>query len=77
MAGKKLKGIIVSDLMDKTVVVFVNRYIKHPKYKKYIKRGKKYKAHDETNQYKKGETVIIQEIRPLSKDKHFTVISKQ
>lgn len=77
MAGKKLKGIIMSDAMDKTVVVFVNRYIKHPKYKKYIKRGKKYKAHDEANQYKKGETVIIQEIRPLSKDKHFTVISKQ
>lgn len=76
MPKKKLKGIVVSDSMDKTVVVFVNRYIKHPKYKKYIKRGKKYKAHDQNNEYKKGDTLIIEETRPLSKDKHFKVLSK-
>lgn len=74
--AKKLKGVIVSDTMDKTVVVFVNRYIKHPKYKKYIKRGKKYKAHDEENEYKIGDNVFIEECRPLSKDKHFKVLSK-
>ncbi|MBU4477176.1 30S ribosomal protein S17 [Patescibacteria group bacterium] len=76
MMAKKLKGVIVSDTMDKTVVVFVNRYIKHPKYKKYIKRGKKYKAHDEENEYKVGDNVFIEECRPLSKDKHFKVLSK-
>lgn len=74
--AKKLKGIVVSDKMDKTVVVFVTRYKKHPKYKKYIKRSKKYKVHDEKNEYKKGDKVIIQECRPISKDKHFKVIEK-
>lgn len=76
MIVKKLKGIVVSDKMDKTVVVFVTRYKKHPKYKKYIKRSKKYKVHDEKNEYKKGDKVIIQECRPISKDKHFKVIEK-
>jgi small subunit ribosomal protein S17 len=71
---KKLKGIVVSDAMNKTIVVLVNRYVKHPKYKKYIKRSKKYKVHDEENKYKKGDKVLIQETRPLSKDKHFIVI---
>lgn len=74
--AKKLKGIVVSDKMDKTAVVFVTRYKKHPKYKKYIKRSKKYKVHDEKNEYKKGDKVIIQECRPISKDKHFKVIEK-
>jgi len=74
--AKKLKGIVISDAMDKTVVVLVDRYIKHPKYKKYIKKRKKYKVHDEKNEYKKGDKVIIQECRPISKDKHFKVIEK-
>lgn len=74
--AKKLKGIVVSDKMDKTGVVLVTRYKKHPKYKKYIKRSKKYKVHDEKNEYKKGDKVIIQECRPISKDKHFKVIEK-
>lgn len=74
--NKKLKGIVVSDKVDKTVVVFVTRFKKHPKYKKYIKRSKKYKVHDEKNEYKKGDKVIIQECRPISKDKHFKVIEK-
>ncbi len=71
---KKLSGIVVSDKMNKTVVVSVSRFVKHPKYKKYIKKNKKYKAHDETNQYKVGDRVTIEETRPISKDKHFIVI---
>ncbi|MBI4692127.1 MAG: 30S ribosomal protein S17 [Candidatus Terrybacteria bacterium] len=74
--AKKLKGMVVSDVMDKTIVVLVDRYVRHPKYKKYIKKRKKYKAHDEKNEYKKGDRVIIQECRPISKDKHFKVIEK-
>lgn len=73
MPKKKLKGIVVSDAMNKTVVVLVNRYKKHPKYKKYIRISKKYKAHDENNQYKVGDRIIIQECKPISKDKHFIV----
>ena len=73
-AGKKLRGVVVSDKMDKTVVVLVNRFVKHPKYKKYMKQSKKYKAHDETNKYKVGDAVEIEETRPLSRDKHFKVV---
>lgn len=62
--------------MDKTIVILVDRYVRHPKYKKYIKKRKKYKVHDEKNEYKKGDRVIIQECRPISKDKHFKVIGK-
>lgn len=76
MPKKKLKGMVVSDAMDKTVVVLVDRFVKHPKYKKYIKRSKRYKAHDEKEQYNAGDKVIIQECRPLSKDKTFEVIGK-
>lgn len=76
MQNKKLKGVIVSDAMDKTVVVSVDRFVKHPKYKKYVKKTKRYKAHDEKEEYNVGEAVIIQECRPLSKDKHFKVLSK-
>ncbi|MBI2109105.1 MAG: 30S ribosomal protein S17 [Parcubacteria group bacterium] len=71
---KRLQGTIVSDKQNKTVVVLVNRFVKHPKYKKYVQRGKKYKAHDETNIHKTGEIVTIEECRPISKDKHFKVI---
>lgn len=72
---KVLRGVIVSDKMDKTVVVEVQRFVKHPRYKKYIKINKKYKAHDEENKHKEGEKVEIEETRPLSKGKHFKVIS--
>lgn len=71
---KILKGVVVSDKMDKTVVVSVSSYVKHPKYGKYMKRDKSYKAHDEKNQAKVGETVLIRECRPMSKDKSFEVI---
>ena len=71
---KKFTGKVVSDKMDKTVVVNVNRYVAHKKYGKYFKIDKRYKAHDENNTYKVGDLVIIEECRPLSKDKNFTVI---
>lgn len=73
---KKLQGTIVSDRMQKTAVVLVTRLEKYPKYKKYHKVSKKFKAHDEQNQYKIGDKVMIQETRPLSKDKRWKVISK-
>ncbi len=72
--SKILKGIVVSDKMNKTVVVSVSRFVKHPLYGKYYKVSKKYKAHDEENKYKTGDKVEIVETRPISKDKHFRVI---
>ena len=74
---KTLKGIVVSDKMQKTVTVLVERFVKHPKYGKYFTISKKYKAHDETGVYKEGDKVVIEECRPISKDKTFTVIGKQ
>jgi len=71
---KKLNGVVVSDKMDKTVVVLVTRFVKHPKYKKYMKISKKYKAHDPEKKYKVGDKVTIEETRPISKDKSFKVI---
>lgn len=66
-------GIVVSDKMDKTVVVKVDRLVKHPVYSKYIKRAAKYKAHDDSNSCKIGDRVMIVETRPLSKDKRWKV----
>ncbi|SNB46465.1 30S ribosomal protein S17 [Geobacter sp. DSM 9736] len=66
-------GVVVSDKMDKTVVVKVDRIIKHPVYNKFIKRSARYKAHDEQNQCKVGDQVVIVESRPLSKDKCWKV----
>lgn len=74
---RKLSGKVVSDKMDKTVVVNVQRYVEHKKYGKFYKIDKRYKAHDENNEYKTGDNVIIEECRPLSKDKNFTVIGKK
>ncbi len=74
--GRSLKGVIVSDKMDKTIVISVDRYKEHPKYKKRYKISKKYKAHDEKNEYKIGDKVVIHESRPLSKDKKWKVIKK-
>jgi small subunit ribosomal protein S17 len=71
---KTLQGLVVSDKMDKTVVVQVSRYVKHPKLGKYLTRSKKYKAHDPMNKYKVGDKVMIEETRPISKDKTFKVI---
>jgi len=66
-------GVVVSDKMDKTVVVKVDRMVKHPVYSKYIRRTDKYKAHDELNTCKTGDRVVIVESRPLSKDKCWKV----
>lgn len=74
--SKILKGVVVSDKMQKTVVVEVNSFVKHPKYGKYMKKSKKYKAHDEENVYKIGDKISIQETRPISKDKTFRVVGK-
>lgn len=71
---KTLRGVVVSDKMDKTVVVKVDRYVKHPKYGKYYTISKKYKAHDENNVHKVGDKVMIVESRPLSKDKRFIIL---
>ena len=72
--GKILKGVVVSDKMDKTVVVSVSRFLKHPKYGKYYQVNKKYKAHDAENKYHTGDKVEIMETKPISKDKHFKVV---
>jgi len=72
----KLKGIIVSDKMEKTRVVAVTRLKKHPRYKKIIKVTRRFKAHDEKNEYKEGEKVIIQGSKPISKDKCWVIIER-
>jgi len=71
---KTMTGIVVSDKMDKTVVVAVENYTKHPVYKKITKRTKKYKAHDEKNECKTGDRVKLMETRPLSKEKRWRVV---
>ncbi|MBW1645385.1 MAG: 30S ribosomal protein S17 [Deltaproteobacteria bacterium] len=70
---RSMTGIVVSDKMDKTVVVRVATKVKHPTYKKYVQRSKKYKAHDEANQCAMGDRVQITECRPLSRDKCWRV----
>ena len=70
---RALVGVVTSDKMDKTVVVTVQRVTRHPLYGKVIKLNKKYKAHDEENAAKTGDTVRIRECRPISKDKQFFV----
>ena len=69
MPKRVLKGVVVSDKSDKTITVLVSRKVMHPVYKKYIKRSKKYSAHDENNKFKIGELVTIQESKPISKTK--------
>jgi small subunit ribosomal protein S17 len=73
MATKERVGIVVSDKMDKTVVVAVENRFPHPIYKKTVSRTKRYKAHDETNDCKVGDRVRITETRPLSRTKRWTV----
>ncbi len=71
---KIFSGTVVSDKMKDTVVVLIERYEKHPKYEKFVKRRKKFKAHDVGNTKKIGEKVEIRETKPISKDKHFVVV---
>ncbi|MCI6602795.1 MAG: 30S ribosomal protein S17 [Clostridiales bacterium] len=72
---KSQTGVVVSDKMDKTVVVEVSSHVRHPLYKKYIKRTVRLKAHDEKNECGIGDTVRVMETRPLSKEKHWRVVS--
>jgi len=76
MPKRQLIGIIVSNKMQKTVVVKVERIKEHPKYKKRYKIRKKYKAHTDTGEYQIGDKVIIEECRPISKEKKWKVIKK-
>ena len=71
---KTRTGVVVSDAMDKTVVVSVERRITHPVYGKIMRRSKKYYAHDENNEAKKGDKVSIEETRPLSKTKRWRLV---
>ena len=74
--GWLLNGIVVSDKMDKTIVVSVSRLKKHPRYKKRYRVTKKYKVHDEKNECKIGDEIVIRESRPMSKDKKWRLVKK-
>ena len=74
MPKRILQGVVVSDKSDKTVVVKVERRFTHPLLKKTVRRSKNYKAHDEKNAFKPGDTVRIRECAPISKHKRWTVI---
>ncbi|MCC6290618.1 30S ribosomal protein S17 [Candidatus Nomurabacteria bacterium] len=73
---KIFQGIVTSTKMQKTIVVAVKTYEKHPKYKKYLLRTKRYLAHDEEGKVREGDKVEIQETRPLSRRKSFTLVNK-
>jgi small subunit ribosomal protein S17 len=75
MPRRVLQGVVVSDKMEKTVTVLVERRYMHPLYKKYVKRSDKYAAHDEANAFRVGDAVAIEECRPLSKRKTWTVVT--
>lgn len=72
---KQFTGVVTSDKMKDTCVVLVQRYVKLPKYEKFIQRSKKYKADDKGNTKKIGDKATIEECRPISKDKHFRIIA--
>ena len=74
---RKFEGVVVSDKMDKTIVVRIDRIKVHPKYGKRYKVSRKYKVHDEKNQFKAGDKVMFIECRPLSKDKRWRVVSNK
>ena len=73
---RKITGVVVSDKMTKTRVVEVKRMKKHPKYLKYYSVSTKFKAHDENNEYKTGDVVVIEETRPISKEKRWRIVEK-
>jgi small subunit ribosomal protein S17 len=77
MPKRILQGTVVSDKNDKTVVVKVERRFTHPLFKKTVRRSKNYKAHDEANKFKVGDIVSIEECRPISRDKRWTVVEDQ
>ncbi len=67
-------GKVVSDKMDKTVVVVIERLVKHPEYKRYVRRRSRFKVHDEKNECKEGDTIRFMETRPLSKEKRWRFV---
>ena len=71
---RQLTGKVVSDKMDKTITVLIERRVKHPIYGKYVSKSSKLKAHDESNECKAGDVVTIQELRPLSKSKSWALV---
>ena len=73
--GKMLTGTVVKAAMQDTCTVSIERYVKHPKYEKYLKSSKKYLVHDAGNTAKVGDKVTIREVKPISKRKHFTLAS--
>ena len=76
MPKRVMQGVVVSDKQDKTVTVLVERRVMHPLYKKYVKKSKKYAAHDEGNAVKTGDKVSIRECRPISKRKRWEVVTE-
>ena len=72
--SKDKVGVVLSNRMDKTIVVRIDRLVQHPRYRRVIKRSKKYKVHDEKNAVRMGDTVRIRETRPLSADKYHTLV---
>ena len=76
MPRRVMQGIVVSDKMDKTVIVEVERRVMHSLYKKFIRRSKKYSAHDENNACKVGDVVSIRECKPISKNKRWEVLAE-
>ena len=74
MSKRVLRGVVVSDACEKTVIVRVERRVMHPIYKKFVTHSKKYAAHDENNSYRSGDVVRIEESRPISKRKCWVVI---
>ncbi len=73
---RRLQGVVVSDKMKKTRVVSVARLKSHKRYQKYYKVSHRFKAHDEKNEYKTGDEVIIEESRPISKEKKWVIVEK-
>ena len=73
---RKFTALVVSDKMNKTRVVSITRQKKHPKYEKFVKITTKFKVHDENNEYHAGDKVVIEETRPLSKEKRWKIIGK-
>ena len=76
MPRRVIQGIVVSDKMDKTVIVEVKRLVMHSLYKKFIRRSKKYSAHDENNACEVGDVVSIRECKPISKNKRWEVLAE-
>lgn len=73
---RRISGVVTSDKMSKTRVVTVSRTKKHPKYHRYFRVSKNFKAHDENNEYKIGDKVVIEETKPMSKEKRWKIVSK-